>query len=250
MSENIVQCSNHGEQTLAFVCHHLVGNAENLGFHEFEVDDQDNPDAWCDACHEQWQNYNQTEENQEKWESLVDFKIVCRVCYHDRKTKNTKALSYDLSILSTTEIIEQLQLKENKPVTTVDLPDFLPKEYLKLLPQVETQLISIECNLLSYEDALAINKTNNEWVFATSIGQEYWIFNDKGGIIFYEMIDEELTPKTLKISVNEWLQLAFLFKKLDQIQQKYLVTIQLKELLKTQLHLINPTLVEPFKNYI
>ncbi|WP_282628400.1 hypothetical protein [Empedobacter sedimenti] len=247
MSDNIVQCSNHGEQTLAFVCHHLVGNAENIGFHEFEVEDQDNPDAWCDACHEQWQHHNQTEEEQEKWESLVDFKILCHVCYHDRKARNTKPLSYDLAVLNTTEILQQLQKKEFEKL---DVPNFLPAEYAKLLPQIETQLISIECKLLSYQDALEINKTDTEWIFATSIGQEYWTFNDKGEIVFYEMIDEELTPKTLKISFNEWLQLAFLFKKLDQIQQKYLVTIQLKELLETQLHLINPSLVEPFKNYI
>lgn len=247
MSDTIVQCNTHGKQTMAFICHHLLDNAENIGFNEFEIEDQDHPDAWCNACHEQWKNYNHSEEEQEKWETLVDFRIVCGMCYSQKREKNTTALHYDLSVSNTAEILAQLQLKESN---NLNLPSYLPKEYTESISHFKTQLISIECQLLNNQDAIALNKSDKEWIFATSIGQEYWAFNNKGEIVFYEMIDEELTPKPLKISFDEWLELAFLFRKLDRILEQYLVTLQLKELLQNQLARINPILVEPFKNYI
>jgi len=252
MNDELVQCDQHGIQGFGLVCQHLSKQTNNLGFHQQEVGEI-KPDAWCDPCHERWQTQNNTEHAREVWENECGFKIICATCYEEIERKNKTEFPYDLNIFSLAEIIQKLDQKKEDIVNKNLLPHFLPELYIQLITTQETEPIAIECKLLSLEEAFTINQNSfnsNEWIFATTIGPEYWTFTEDQFIHYYEQEGANLVAKKLKISFDEWLQLAFLLKKLDFIQQKYLVTVSLQNTLQNSLKCINPILNSYFEDII
>lgn len=144
-----------------------------------------------------------------------------------------------------------IQKSENRN-ESIALPSFLPKKYLDLITIQKTQEISIECKLLSLEDAMEVNKhraAKNEWIFA-SVETEYWSFTNDHHIMYYEKEHHNMISKKLNIHFEEWLQLAFLLKKLDRIQQKTIVTIALQKAVQNSLQNIHSTLNTHFKDII
>lgn len=252
MNNDKIHCDKHGLQSYGIVCKHLTIDSSELGFHQQKVGD-DKPEAWCNICHERWQKRNHSEEVQEMWENECDFKIVCATCYEAILLKNNVPYNIDLNIYSTSEIFDQHLLKKYNQFVNFQTPNYLPNSYINFLKNGSTQLISIECKIMDFEDGKKINEQVNsldEWIFATSKGKEYWSFSKNNTIIYYEYINENLIPKNLKISFEEWLQLAFLLNKLDKIQEKYLVTISLQKKLQQSLAKINPVLNKYFEDII
>lgn len=252
MNEELVQCDNHGLQAFSIVCSHLSKASENLGFHEIEVGEY-RPEAWCDVCNERWQLQNDTESAREMWEDACDFKIICVNCYDVIKVKNELAPTFDLEVITLNEIVNLLDQNNNSIKENFMFPHFLSQLYLDLLSKQNTQLIAIECQLLSLDDAIKLNNFSlkkDEWIFATSNEAENWSFTSDNHIMYYEQIEDHVIGKKIEITFDEWLQFAFLLKKLDFIQQKYLVTVSLQKALQQRLHIINPILTPYFKDII
>ena len=252
MNEELLQCDTHGLQAFSIVCKHLSTKSENFGFHEVEVG-ANRPEAWCDACNERWQLQNNTETDREMWEDACDFKIVCVFCYDAIKAKNELAPNFDLEVFTLNEIVNFLDQNNNSIKENFVFPHFLSQLYLNILSKQNTQLIAIECQLLSLDDAIKINNSSpkkEEWIFATSIESEYWSFTSDNHIMYYEQIENNVIAKKIEISFDESLQLAFVLKKLDFIQQKYLVTVSLQKALQQRLQMINPKLTTYFKDII
>lgn len=250
-TDELLQCDQHGLQPFSIVCQHLSTATKSLGFHQ-QANDGEQPDAWCNTCHERWQKQNGSENEREQWEDECAFKIVCSTCYTAIKEKNGLEPHFDLSVLSFSEIKQQLIQKSENRNKLIALPSFLPKKYLDLIAIQATQEISIECKLLSLKDAIELNKhraTKNEWIFA-SVETEYWSFTSDHHIIYYEKEQNNIVSKKLNINFEEWLQLAFLLKKLDHIQQHYIVTIVLQHAFQNNLYAINPTLKDHFSDMI
>lgn len=103
MESIFLECDKHGKQTWGIVCQHLLTTEFPLGFHEFEIEDQGRPDAWCDTCNENWK-FTKNNEDREHWEENCGFKILCANCWDNRKALHTKELHYNFTPLSFQEI--------------------------------------------------------------------------------------------------------------------------------------------------
>lgn len=87
-SKRTVECSTHGTKSEAWVCQHLVGGEDRVGFHVgYSIDEPDQyyPDAWCDACEDvleaegEWNDASQ---------AFADIKLVCSGCYQEIRKRN------------------------------------------------------------------------------------------------------------------------------------------------------------------
>ncbi|AZA76377.1 hypothetical protein EG347_01965 [Chryseobacterium sp. G0186] len=253
MNMELIDCANHGSQPFGVVCGHLQSNGKKLGFHEQEAEEGRKPDAWCNDCHERWQLMKQSEKEREQWEEVCNFKVVCGACYEEIKEENKTANTFDLEVLTIEKLLNQLSKQEYPVILAQSFPSWLPEAYVQMMSNIATQVISIESKLLSMEDAIQVNldrDKTDEWVFATSIAKDYWTFDIEQNIMYYEQIEEHFVPKKMNIHFNQWLQLCFLLQKLDHVQEKYLITIALQEALQESLYIINPSLVDHFKNII
>ncbi|MFP3833771.1 hypothetical protein [Chryseobacterium sp. SIMBA_028] len=253
MNMKLIDCTNHNLQTFGVVCGHLKTDGKNLGFHEEEAEDQRKPDAWCNDCHERWQFMNQSEIEREQWEEICDFKVVCGVCYEKIKEENQTVNNFDIEVLPVEKLKTQLSKQEYSTMAAEYFPVWVPDLYVDMISTLETQVISIESKLLNVEEALKVNlyrEKTEEWIFATSTGEDYWTFDTEQNIIYYERVGDEFVTKKMNIHFDEWLQFCFLLQKLDRIQEKYLVTIALQKALQQSFSIINPVLVDHFKNII
>ncbi|MEG0926680.1 hypothetical protein [Chryseobacterium sp.] len=253
MNMKLIDCTNHNLQTFGVVCGHLKTNGKNLGFNEEEVEDQRKPDAWCNDCHERWQFMNQSEIEREQWEEICDFKVVCGVCYEKIKEENQTVNNFDVEVLPVEKIENQLSRQEYSTMAAEYFPVWVPDLYVEMISTLDTQVISIESKLLNVEEALKINlyrEKTDEWIFATSTGEDYWTFDREQNIIYYERLGDVFVTKKMNIHFDQWLQLCFVLQKLDRIQEKYLVTIALQKALQQSFSIINPVLADHFKNII
>ncbi len=83
-----IQCAAHGDREQAFVCAHLVGETDGLGFNRDETtNDNPFPDAWCDDCELIRATHNGWTEESEK---LLKISLVCSGCYERARIRNTR----------------------------------------------------------------------------------------------------------------------------------------------------------------
>lgn len=88
--EDTVECPTHGTASEAWVCQHLVGASEKLGFNVgYDVDDPDDyyPDAWCDECEKALETEGEWNETSQ---AFANIKLVCSGCYQDIRERNWK----------------------------------------------------------------------------------------------------------------------------------------------------------------
>jgi hypothetical protein len=83
-----IECAIHGNQHLACVCTHLLGEKSGLGFNRGEPSvEKPFPDAWCDNCelireaHSGWN---------EQSEQLLKISVLCSGCYERARLCNTR----------------------------------------------------------------------------------------------------------------------------------------------------------------
>ncbi|WP_019142725.1 hypothetical protein [Noviherbaspirillum massiliense] len=77
-----VNCAEHGEAEISFVCIHIakaIDGGEKVGFFWSEAEEGLPPIAWCGAC-EDWLLQN-GEEWSESFKSRADFKLICAGCF-------------------------------------------------------------------------------------------------------------------------------------------------------------------------
>jgi hypothetical protein len=89
-SEETTICSEHGEQTTAFVCQHIatsLGTGEAVGFFWSGEDPSARPDAWCEACE---RRRDAAGEWTPEVAAQLGVKILCGVCYD-----NARAMVFD-----------------------------------------------------------------------------------------------------------------------------------------------------------
>lgn len=86
-----IECVTHGLSRHAFICQHLDLEIQK-GFWEpfetyegMELDDEDDLQAWCDACEEIRLKCNGWDEDSEKFANI---KLVCENCYFELKEFN------------------------------------------------------------------------------------------------------------------------------------------------------------------
>ena len=93
MESNFIECEEHGENKMAFVCHHFL-EKQNIGWNEkeeyiFDEDDEfwDCISAWCDEC----ENYRIENDGwDEDSEKFADITLVCESCALKFKEENLK----------------------------------------------------------------------------------------------------------------------------------------------------------------
>jgi hypothetical protein len=84
-----VQCADHGEQPVTFVCQHIIkGLVDNAPYGFFWADDPGNPrpDAWCTACERMVQKTGG--EWTDESEAFASVSILCAQCYDRAKRMN------------------------------------------------------------------------------------------------------------------------------------------------------------------
>jgi hypothetical protein len=86
-----VHCATHGETDKAYVCAHLIGDSNGLGFNRNDpTDDNPFPDAWCDDCEIIRVTSDGWDEQSEK---LAGIKLICSGCYRRARIRNTRTAS-------------------------------------------------------------------------------------------------------------------------------------------------------------
>lgn len=90
LTENYVQCDEHGSRKPAFVCQHL-NKSKVTGFHEaFPSDpdddsEEDDLQGWCDACEIVRLKEGEWNENSM---AFANIRLVCDRCYFEIKERN------------------------------------------------------------------------------------------------------------------------------------------------------------------
>jgi len=91
IKDKYVQCSKHEYKRISFVCKHL-NHSDKVGFNEafetFEnmvLPDDDDFQAWCDACEKIRKREG---EWNEKSMAFAQIKVVCEKCYFEMKKLN------------------------------------------------------------------------------------------------------------------------------------------------------------------
>lgn len=91
LKDKTVECQTHQADRVAFVCNHLVKN-DNLGFNEafesdpeFELEEDDEYQAWCDECEKA---RLATDGWNDESMALANIKVVCESCYFEIKERN------------------------------------------------------------------------------------------------------------------------------------------------------------------
>lgn len=123
------------------------------------------------------------------------------------------------------EEIEAEVLKEKGDIQnfpkTVDFP--LPEHYKSLVIQIKTIEIASEAILYNAVEAVNENKEfvlPDYWCFAGNGQGDRWFFDRKGVVFFYDHdYDERL--KSMNISFEQWMQMAFVIRKLDLCFDEY-----------------------------
>jgi len=77
-----LECGEHGQAFVTYICCHLI-EGESLAWHSERPSDDDQwPDAWCNACHRFFLAEGEWNERSEEAASIVDnVKLVCHHCY-------------------------------------------------------------------------------------------------------------------------------------------------------------------------
>jgi hypothetical protein len=82
-----IDCVEHGTTQGAFICQHLLSDAQQLWCSERPSAENPCPDAWCLACDEHFQAEGEWNKNNE---GKVPIKLVCQGCYTRLRLGNTE----------------------------------------------------------------------------------------------------------------------------------------------------------------
>jgi hypothetical protein len=80
-----IQCAEHGDQQMTFVCEHLI-RGKGLGFNFFPEPDNSRPDAWCNDCEIIRESVNGWDEESE---GVAKISLLCGACYDRAKMLNS-----------------------------------------------------------------------------------------------------------------------------------------------------------------
>jgi hypothetical protein len=81
-----VDCSNHGNQGIGFVCTHVahaIDRGDDVGFFWGDETDTARPDAWCAKCENDLRATPPGSDG--LWFERGEFKILCAVCWDEAK---------------------------------------------------------------------------------------------------------------------------------------------------------------------
>ena len=91
IKDKYVECADHEKRRIAFVCQHL-NRKTKVGFHEafetfedMELSDDDDFQAWCDACEVERQRVGEWNDVSMKFANI---ELVCEKCYFEMKEVN------------------------------------------------------------------------------------------------------------------------------------------------------------------
>jgi hypothetical protein len=85
-----VDCGRHGISQATFVCRHLAGGGEGLGFCCADDEGNPRPDAWCDECDTVLQ---QEGEWNDRSEAFAGITVLCAGCYDEARRCNQQGTS-------------------------------------------------------------------------------------------------------------------------------------------------------------
>lgn len=140
--------------------------------------------------------------------------------------------------------------------------------YQEIVTQIKTVEISAECILFDsvrsfsetkefadadYWSENAKETINKFWFFAQNGQGDYWLFDDKHKVYFYDHNQEEMSIQNftdLGLNFEKWLQFAYLNKQLDEIYEtEDKISKEIKTEYKQTLQAISSLLLEnhPFK---
>ncbi|BAP31113.1 uncharacterized protein CHSO_2076 [Chryseobacterium sp. StRB126] len=112
------------------------------------------------------------------------------------------------------EVLKEKGNLQNFP-KTVDFP--FPERYKKLVSLIKTTEIASEAILYNVVEAVNENKEfvlPDYWCFAGNGQGDRWFLDKNGHVFFYDHdYDEKLEP--MNISLEQWLQMAFVIQQLD-----------------------------------
>lgn len=122
------------------------------------------------------------------------------------------------------EAIEKQILKDQNSFqnfpATVDFP--FPERYKKLVTSIKT--IELASEAILYNSVKAVNENKESelpdyWCFAGNGQGDRWFLGRRDEVFFYDHDDEKL--RTMHISFEQWLQMAFVIQQLDQYFDEY-----------------------------
>lgn len=154
------------------------------------------------------------------------------------------------TILSIQNIKEKLLINKQSIRNFPKLVSFPFAElYRDIVTQIKTVEISSECILFdsveSYNETKEFSNPDywsenrketieNFWFFAQNGQGDYWLFDAKNKVYFYDHNQEEMSTQNftdLGLNFEKWLQFAYLNKQLDEI---YETEDEINEELKTE----------------
>jgi hypothetical protein len=80
MTDDSIQCSEHGEMNAAYICEHLAADPKQQWFCAYPSEDNPWPDAWCGQCDAEFRKEGEWNERNE---GTAKIKIVCNGCYEE-----------------------------------------------------------------------------------------------------------------------------------------------------------------------
>ncbi len=89
-SENTIQCAEHGEACITYICGHLSENPAQQWYCDFPTEDNRWPDAWCPKCEKEFLKEGGWNE---KNEDCLNLKIICNHCYESAIAASIDALA-------------------------------------------------------------------------------------------------------------------------------------------------------------
>lgn len=221
MPENQIVCTTHGQQAMALLCTHLAHSLYHrnpIGFFEYDTGDTGRPDAWCNTCEEAW-NDTQTEADRDQWFLNCQHKLVCVSCWDEAKALNKSASIITFNHLTLEEmqtILEQKeQSKQNFP-SGISFP--FSALYQDLVTTIPTVTLSSEAILYGSVEATQENKDSEHpayWIFAANGQGDRWLLDEQDQVFFDDHEERPMQLHPLRITFQQWLQLAFLTQQLD-----------------------------------
>jgi hypothetical protein len=118
-----------------------------------------------------------------------------------------------------TEILKEKSSVQNFPKTVV-FP--FSERYKTLVTQIKTMEISSETILYNSVDSVNENRESHlpdYWCFAANGQGDRWFMDRDQQIFFYDHDEEKLKP--MPINFEEWLQMAFIIRQLDDCLDEY-----------------------------
>lgn len=153
--------------------------------------------------------------------------------------------------IPTIQEIETAILKEEKTLQnfpkTVDFP--FSEQYKKIVTQIKTIEISSEAILYNAVDAVNENKEfvlKDYWCFAGNGQGDRWFLDQNENVFFYDHdYDEKFQP--MDIHFEQWLQMAFVIKHLDDYYNEHdAISESVEQKFFETLNAIHPKLSENY----